>query len=360
MEFTAPLKSVSAALDIARFATNSAAPALAGVHVVVSEGTAQLTAYDGDAGARVAFATTTASDGAGILPRSAVDYIHALPGGDVHVAFTEASVTVSSGQLSATMRTEDPAHYPNVSFNDSNGVELQAPALRTGIRQVRSAAAAATSTRHSLAGVLFEAVDSELKLVTTDGYRLAIASVGPSPLEAGARITVPIKAVAELERLLAKASTVKVHLSELSACFDFGDVKMTTRLIAEAFPNYAGIIPASTTSPTVQLQSDDILESIKRLKIVAPRENRSIRISSANGVVSLSSTAAGDTAVEPIAATIDGDVPDFAVNVDYLADAVSALGSETVRIAVSDPLKPLLVTDPANTAVKQVMMPIRV
>jgi DNA polymerase III sliding clamp (beta) subunit (PCNA family) len=53
-------------------------------------------------------------------------------------------------------------------------------------------------------------------------------------------------------------------------------------------------------------------------------------------------------------------MPDFAVNVDYLADAVSALSSDEICLSIHDPLKPLLMTRPGDDSSKQIMMPVRV
>lgn len=362
MEVKIPLEKLKTALDVARFTTTSAAPVLAAVHVACSGGTLECTAYDGETGARVAVTATSADDGAGLLPRPAVEYINALPAaGEVHLTFDTGSVKIACGTLGATMRTEDPANYPKISFADNDGVDLPAAALRNGIRQVRAAAAAAGSSRPALAGVLFEVTNGELRLVTTDSYRLAVTTLGSTTIDDGARITVPIRAVNELERFLAKAGSVTVRLADISVCFEVEHIKLMTRLIAEKFPNYGAIVPAPNAPMGITAGADGILESIKRLKIVAPRENRSVRVSCKDGAVSISTTAAtGDAAVEPVDATTAGDVPDFAVNVDYLADAITALGSETVHIAIHDPLKPLLLTRPGDDSTKQIMMPIRV
>jgi DNA polymerase-3 subunit beta len=362
MELKAPLEQIKTALEVSRFTALSGAPALAGVHVMVNGKAAQFTGYNGEQAARTTTAVTASGDGEAILPRPAVEYINALPSGSqLTIKFESDSVKISCGKLSATMRTDAASNFPKVPFPTSNGVSLPASALRKGLREVHNAAASASSSHQNLAGVLFEVVDGDLRLVTTDSYRLAVTSLGTSPLPAETRFTLPIKAVAELERALAKSDTVKVTVSEINACFETDSLKLSSHLIAAKFPAYGPIIPAPNAPSTITATSAEILEAIKRLKIVAPRESRSVRVSCTDGVVSISTkSTSGDMAVEPLTATTSGTVPDFGVNVDYLADAVAALGSDSVKVSIHDPMKAILMTRPGDEKTKQVMMPIRI
>lgn len=362
MELKAPLEKVKSALEVSRFtASGSGAPALTGVHVNVSNGIAEFTGFDGESRARTNLAVSSSTDGAGVLPRPAVEYLNALPpGGEVSVSFSSSEVRIACGSLSAKMRTDDPANYPKVPFAETDGVEIASSDLRKAIREVRNAAASPTAGRPAMAGMHFDVVDGELRLVTTDGYRLAIARLANSPLPDGTNLTVPLRAVNELERALAKSNKVIVRVEEQHVCFEVEHMKLASTLIAVKYPPYASIVPSSNAPSSVRASSNAILESIKRLKIVAPRENRSVKVNCTDGVVSISTTSiSGDTATEPIVATVAGDVPDFAVNVDYLAEAVQALDGTEVVIAVHDPLKPLLMTRPGDESTKQVMMPIR-
>lgn len=361
MDIKAPLDIIKTALEVARFTATSGAPALAGVHVALKDGAAEFTGYNGEQAARTKIAAT-GTNGEGLLPRPAVEYINALPSGSqLHLSFGSDSVKIVCGKLSATMRTEPPTNYPKIPFSDAPGAELEASTLRNGLREVRAAAAAATSSRPALAGVLFDVADGELRLVTTDSYRLAVSKLVNSPFTDGVRITVPIRAITELERALARTEKVTIRISDVNACFETDTMKLTTHLISDKFPAYGQIMPNASAPVSITASSVETLEAIKRLKIVAPRENRSVKVSAANGGISISTTAtSGDTALEPLAAKVNGTVPDFAVNVDYFADAITSLGSENYTIAINDPLKPLLMTRPGDEATKQVMMPIRI
>lgn len=360
MQFTADLVTLKAVLaDVARFTSGSTNAGLASAHITVESNTATFTGFDGESGIRVSTAVTNSVDGTALLPRQLLDYVSALPAGSVAVAVDANMAKVTSGSLSAKFRCDDPAHYPVVSFLDSEPTALPTAALQNGLKQARIAAAAPTSNRPALCGVLFEVNESSMRLVATDSYRLALATVASSTLPDGTRCTLPIRAVNELDRLLSRVPNVDVRLSDTSATFTFGNVVLTTRLLSQAFPNYGAIIPAaSEVGFTVDAAA--VAESVKRLKIVAPKETRSLRVSTADGVVTLSTTSAsGDAVVEPIAATVAGSPPEFAVNIDYFAEAIATVGTETVAVSVTDALKPLLITGTAGDSIKHVVMPVR-
>lgn len=362
MELTAPLEAVKAALEVARFTTTSGASALAGVHVSVSKNTAVFTGYNGEQSARTSITVKASADGELLLSRPAVEYINALPSASqLQLKVSADSVKISCGSLGATMRLEPATNFPKVPFPATAGTTLPSAALRNGLREVRPSAAAPTSSRPVLAGVLFEVVEGELRLVATDSYRLALTKIANSPLADGTRFTLPIKAVTELERALSRTESVSLTVSDINVCFEIGNLKLTSHLIADKFPAYGPIIPAVQAPGMVSVAADAMLEAVKRLKIVASNENRAVRVSCTDGVVSISTQSpVGDKVVEPLEATVTGVVPDFAVHVDNLATAVQSLGSEAVLVSIHDPLKPILVTRPGDESAKQIVMPIRV
>jgi DNA polymerase-3 subunit beta len=362
MELTAPLDAFKAALEVSRFTTTSGASALAGVHLSVSKNSATFTGYNGEQSARTSMPVKATADSELLLSRPTVEYINALPANaQLKINVSSDSLKITCGALSATMRLEPATNYPRIPFPSTAGVALSASSLRNGLREVRASAAAPTSSRASLAGVLFEVVNGELRLVATDSFRLALNTIANSSLPEGTRFTLPIKAVAELERALARSEEVSVTVSDNNVCFETGSLKLSSHLIADKFPTYGPIIPAIEAPGMVEASADEMLEAVKRLKIVASNENRAVRVSCTEGVVSIATQSPiGDKVVEPLGASVSGTVPEFAVHVDNLAAAVQSLGSDKVRISIHEALKPILITRPGDETSKQVVMPIRV
>src|SRR6202521_4700524 len=87
----------------------------------------------------------------------------------------DANSCVGRGQaLEFEMPSEDPANFPDIpTFTDEKYHEMTAGALREMIRRTIFAAAD-ESARYSMTGVLWELEDSQVRLVATDGRRLAM------------------------------------------------------------------------------------------------------------------------------------------------------------------------------------------
>ena len=115
----------------------------------------------------------------------------------------ESKVTVKSGRSRFTLSTLPAREFPNVE--DSLGThqftmkqgELKRLIDRTAF------AMAQQDVRYYLNGMLWELESEQLRVVATDGHRLAMCTL-PSSVDAGgdAQVILPRKGVLELSRLL--------------------------------------------------------------------------------------------------------------------------------------------------------------
>ena len=84
-----------------------------------------------------------------------------------------------------------------------------------------------------------------LRAVATDGHRLArVETAGAEGAAGMPGVIAPRKAVSEMQKLLEDMSQeVAIEISPAKASFQFGDVKLTTKLIDGTFPDYGRVIP---------------------------------------------------------------------------------------------------------------------
>jgi DNA polymerase-3 subunit beta len=97
--------------------------------------------------------------------------------------------------------------------------------------------------RYYLNGLLLVAKGSELRMVATDGHRLAYAAElaeAPAPIE----VILPRKTVLELSRQLADSDDpLEITLTPTQARFSFGSIELVSKLIDGKFPDYERVIP---------------------------------------------------------------------------------------------------------------------
>jgi DNA polymerase-3 subunit beta len=107
-----------------------------------------------------------------------------------------------------------------------------------------------------------------------------------------------------------------------------------------------------------------LADSVRRVSLVAER-NTPVRLSLAAGQLTLSAgTGDSASATETVDALLDGDDMQIAFNPGYLLDGISAVESDTVRIAVTAPHRPAVLTakpagDGREPGYQYVLMPIR-
>src|SRR5690606_33881221 len=168
----------------------------------------------------------------------------------IGLSLKEGRVQLSSGRSHFTLSTLPAEHFPNIE-EEANGLELSLlqGELKT-LLDATSFAMAQQDVRYYLNGMLFEVTPEHLRVVATDGHRLAMATHKVAlPVAEHRQVIVPRKGVQWLSRLLTVANE--------SCTLTFGDslVRATigyfvypSKLIEGKFPDYQRVIPRGGNS----------------------------------------------------------------------------------------------------------------
>jgi DNA polymerase-3 subunit beta len=210
------------------------------------------------------------------------------------------------------------------------------------------------SARYYLNGVYLHTINGRLRVVATDGHRLARAdgdAVGPTV----AGIIIPKKTVA-----LLPPGPIQVEVSDTKIRLTAGDTVIVSKLIEGTFPDYDRVTPKNNDK-LATIERAGLMGAVDRVSIVASeRGGRALRIAATSAGVALSVTnAEGGSATEDV----PGNGPDeelvIGCNANYLADILRAVGGATVKFAWADPGAPMLITGD-NDNWLSVLMPMRV
>ena len=142
-----------------------------------------------------------------------------------------------------TMPTED---FPSVPSVETPVIkEIESAVFLPAVQKV-SRAASRDEKRPTLLGMLLEIGDSELNMVSTDSYRLAIKTIkeGFQTQEEGQYI-IPSAALLNLSKLAGKAEKLDLYRDENrgQVRFSVGGCDYIIRLIEGKFPKYSQFIP---------------------------------------------------------------------------------------------------------------------
>ena len=196
-------------------------------------------------------------------------------------------------------------------------------------------------TRYVLNGILFVIKPTHIRLVATDGRRLAMIEEKvelPKALER--KFIVPTKAIDELDRLLGDAGEIKIFLGDNQIFFDNGQTRLVSRLIEGEFPNYEQVIPKEAKDKVI-MNRDKFLSAIKRVALFTNPESMAVKIEVSKDkiVMSKNTPYLGEARVE-MSGEYKGKDLSVGFNPQYLIDLLKNVNEETVGLELVDAEKP--------------------
>jgi DNA polymerase III subunit beta len=295
--------------------------------------------------------------------RKLLDILRALPdGADVTLQQQDKRLLVKAGKSRFTLQTLAAEDFPRLAkpAGESAKFELEQKALRRLLSLVQYAMAQ-QDIRYYLNGLLMVVEDSSLKLVATDGHRLAYAALKLGADLPRQEVIVPRKTVLELSKLLADSDEpVKIELSATQAAFSFGAVELVSKLIDGKFPDYTRVIPTGHKN-RLQLEREALRQALQRAAILSNEKFRGVRWVLADGSLKIvSSNAEQEEAHEELEVEYKGDSLDIGFNVNYLLDVLNNVAGETIECAFGDAASSALITYGTEKDFKYVVMPMRI
>ncbi|MFN5880839.1 MAG: DNA polymerase III subunit beta [Burkholderiales bacterium] len=312
---------------------------------------------------------TSASIGAGtedaaitVNTRKLIDILRALPEAEVSLSLSGKRLTLSAGKSRFQLQTLGPEEFPTVAANENPTVDLSMPQkqLRQLLAMVHFAMAQ-QDIRYYLNGLLLVVDGAQLKVVATDGHRLAYCAGAIEPGQSRADIIIPRTTITELQRLLADSDEpVQLRIAGNQARFRFGEVELLSKLVEGKFPDYQRVIPTGYTK-SITLSREAWAGSLQRASILTSEKFKGVRFTlSENALRIQTSNAEQEEAIEELDVDYSGEALDVGFNVNYLLDALTNLKSSEVRVEFGDSNTSALLSVPGEDTFKYVVMPMRI
>ena len=337
-------------------------PILANVLLETEEGTVRLTATDLEVGARVSVPARVVGKGAiTVSARKLAEIVKELPAAAVALKVGDnAAVSLRCAGVTYKLVGMPPDDFPPVvPASPGTWLTLESKALRDMLTQT-SFAISHDETRYALNGVLFSLSGREMRLVATDGHRLALTvrTLG----EMGRAVTgiVPRKAISEIMRVLGTGEEVQLGITENQFVLQMPNFVMTARLIEGQFPNYEAVIPKGHPGRLV-ISRAAITAALRRVSVMAEERNKPVKLVLAPAVlrITASSQDLGE-AEETIDIDYAGEELAIGFNSRYVLDAIGPIEGEQVVLEFKDSLSPGVVRSSVDDGYCCVIMPMRI
>jgi len=295
--------------------------------------------------------------------RKLVDILRALPAdAEVSLQVQDRRLQVKAGRSRFTLQTLAPEDFPRLARPAGEVARFSLPqrTLRKHLSLVQYAMAQ-QDIRYYLNGLLMVVDGTQLRLVATDGHRLAFSSLA---LEAGVpaqEVIVPRKTVLELGKLLADVDDpAQVEISASQAAFSFGNVELVSKLVDGKFPDYTRVIPTGHKN-VMAIDRETLRQSLSRAAILSNEKFRGVRwVLTQDSLKIVSSNTEQEEAVEELEVKYGGDGLDIGFNVTYLLDVLNNVSANELTASFGDAASSALIEFAAEPGFKYVVMPMRI
>lgn len=340
-------------------------PVLANILVEASKDGLKLSGTDLDISVSTTIPASVDQEGATTLPaRKLVEIVKELPNAAIRMTSSgEQRATIECGKskfkLLGLSRDEFPA-FPSVKFE--GGWKVAAKDLQKLITHVAFAASTEES-RPILNGVLWELRADRMRMVATNGHRLARMDVPTSGQGGGqADLIIPPKALEQIRRLFGGDEEIEIGKSDNHLGFRSTTTQIYTRLIEGPYPNYEQVIPRENDK-SLTADKAALAAALRRMSIVASDQTHRIRMAFTNGACKMSvQTPDLGEAQEELSVAYEGDSLEIGFNAAYMLEILKYMPTEEVRMTFKAPeraatCEPVGWDDPASFMT--LVMPLR-
>ncbi len=304
-------------------------------------------------------------DGAGeitIPARKFMDICRALPDGlSINLNIEGDRAIVRAGKSRFVLSTLPADDFPGIDAN-KDLLELSIPQveLKQAIERTQFAMAH-QDVRYYLNGMLMEIGTNGLRLVATDGHRLALCD---QKLETNShesqQVIIPRKGVMEIARLLEDTDAkAKIQIGSNYIRVTTDGVIFTSKLIDGRFPDYQNVLPDGGDKIII-CDKNELKQALSRASILSNEKYRGVRLQFSSGLLRIfAHNPEQEEAEEEVVIDYNGPNLEIGFNVTYLMDAVSACTTENVSLSLSDANSCCMIQPQGTSGCKYVVMPMR-
>ncbi|MFB9886090.1 DNA polymerase III subunit beta [Balneatrix alpica] len=294
--------------------------------------------------------------------RKLMDICKSLPDQSVlEMEVQEQKMTLRSGRSRFTLSTLPASEFPSVEDSPrSFEFTLEQQQLKRLIDRT-AFAMAQQDVRYYLNGMLLEVISGRVRMVATDGHRLATCAldleVNP---EGKQQVILPRKGVLELVRLLTEGEAqVRMVVGTNHIRAHVGDFVFTSKLVDGRFPDYERVVPRNGDKLLVA-DRQELRLVLQRAAILSNEKYRGVRLNMQPGQLQVfANNPEQEEAEESLQVDYQYDPLEIGFNVNYVLDVLNALSQEQVQFTLSDPNSSALVQEADGGDALYVIMPMR-
>ena len=341
--------------------SKSSLPALEGILLKTSDSAISLCGYDLEMGITTVIPASIGQQGEVVLnARLFSEIVRRLPAETVTIEIDDKLIAnIESGQSSFSIVGIDASEYPEMpSIQDDDCIEMTQAMLKSMIRQTLFAVAE-SDNKPVHTGTLFEIEDGVIKLVSVDGYRLAMRTERIQG-NGSFHFVVPGKTLNEVLKLLGdEENKLTLHVAKRHILFEIDHYTVISRLLEGEFLDYNSAIGGSNNAELL-VDTRNFMNSVERVSLlITDRLKSPVRCIFSKEEIKLSCSTSIGKASDSCPCQMQGEELEMGFNNRYLLDALRNADGDQVKLQFNSPLSPMKVLPKEGDSFLFLVLPVR-
>jgi len=259
-----------------------------------------------------------------------------------------------------------PEDYPALPPTlEDNTINLPVDMLKKNLNFANSATSN-DETKMLLTGINFSNSENELKLASTDGYRLAVASpeLEEVDLSTPLNLTIPAKSIRQIIKAINKQNTdnIQIKFNKSYVQFDFDNLTIISRLLDGNYPNYSQFLPSNFSRKLI-IEKKSLIQALERLAIFTGNRNIIKFFLSSESIILETEQGELGQGKEPLLAEFYGEPLEINFNIKYLIAGLKELPTDSptdlIQMQLNSENAPVVFSPLENSKYLYLVMPIQ-
>ena len=292
------------------------------------------------------------------------DIVRKLPNEDILISEEESGTVVIKTSFSEFNVVSFPTdEFPEIGNKEegSETIALDSNILKEMIRKT-AFAASIDESKGVLTGILTEIEEDNIKMVSLDGFRLALVkeymkSAAPNKFIIAAKVMNEISKIISEEE---EEGDITISLGEKREVINIGNNEIVIRRMEGDFIKYNDILPADNTTHLI-VNRDMLLESIERASLLSREgKNNLIKMIIKNDLMTITSRSEEGNVKEEIIVEKTGNDLEIGFNSKFVLDVLKVIDDEQVSLNFKSGVSPCVVKPVEGDGYEYLILPVRI
>ena len=368
MKFTCNQQTLAKALNTVSKAVSSRTtiPILKGIMIkATEEGTLILTASDLEISIKKEIRADVQEPGAiVVMAKLFGDIIRKLPNEEILISCDESGTVLIKTSYSEFNVVSFPTdEFPEIGNKEegSDSITIDREIFREMIRKT-AFAASVDESKGVLTGILTEIDEEYIKMVSLDGFRLALVKENMKSASPN-KFIIAAKVMNEISKIISEDeedSDINIMLGEKREVINVGNNEIIIRRMEGEFIKYNDILPKENTTNVI-VSKEMLLESIERASLLSREgKNNLIKMIIKNDLMTITSRSEEGNVKEEIIVEKTGNDLEIGFNSKFVLDVLKVIDDEQVSLNFKTGVSPCVVKPVEGDCYEYLILPVRI